>query len=421
MDEETRLYPQQEPPVFYDATEAPKIELPEDRYRARVEREDLLAVEVRETGREWEPGAGVVTYAGNSPADVMRPGVEIWKRTSRYDDAADPNLPEWRWMITDDDGSRIRVRYQLRRDGEQRPRVNWTQLAPVEAEGYNYALRLSGALSYDLAARSGTYILQIEAVDEVGNRAEKSFQWKQTVLPPPVKLSEGPLVVQQERTPDVARFDGRVAALMKRDDIIVGSWRLDNPNETAIVLGELGVDARASWQRRAHPRTLPLGIDAANELGCAHIISIGDVGPWQCVPHAPAWVEGPDQGTTGNLWNDRIELYSLSGEPHTGMVVPARSSIIIVALSNRWTFLADPRSPGPFADEGGHTSQLILRYRSCEGARCLLYSTYMLDLLMLQVSITAQLALNVYTPYMTTPERLGPVPGRGAALNVTGN
>jgi hypothetical protein len=148
-------------------------------------------------------GIGDVTYElRTQPVSLDgSAGTHFAKFSTRYTPTS-PNLPEWRFLIGDDqtsaDGLDVEAHLFLT-DGDQRLDVGAAPVSFSNGAGYNRAVVITwsssagdGGLSPAVGLRSGHYTLEVHAFDDELNEAVRTVEWDQTVLPPPIRQRQDP-------------------------------------------------------------------------------------------------------------------------------------------------------------------------------------------------------------------------------------
>jgi hypothetical protein len=415
------LYPAGEKPVPYGVVSPPVIQLAAAEHRGTVVSEERLMAGILGQANGWTQGAGEVSFTGDEVPTPVADGAIFSKYTTRYMRALDPNLPEWRWFITDSDPGIQSVQYRVHR-GRQLL-VDWTELPAINGEGFNYALRLSGEVHQDIGTRSGDYTVTVQAFDAYRNRSEMAVSWRQTVLAPPVAISAGPDMPVATRDPSRAVLARNFGWVTRTDDLMVASWRVDNPNDVPVVLDGLRADVDATWEATTEVLSGSRPMDPpVPARGCRfQVPTTGEC--LESLP-SPARVE---PGTVA-IWNGEFEMYDLSRNRVEDFVVPPHESRVVVALSGPWMFFAT----GGYSENvfweasrptypGLQTSRLLVDVYACEDrATCRTYWWIDQVLKRVKVDVHAELAVKVKL-VGEAPELAGgmqqAVVGRGASLH----
>lgn len=211
---------------------------------AKVENEATYDVAI--TGS----GAGTVAYSPTALTDPLNvaDGVVFSKYATRYDTAARPNLPQWRWSLSDNHTAAEDVLFEVRILRGGTTVVDWTTSGHVTATGYNRRVTVSGSLHGSLANVSGTYTIQARATDGYGNvSAVTSATWTQTILAPPVRFQVGSLPSHLAGFVRYYWLDegpmggvgNNFSKLLRSSElpggrVRIASWRIGNPNPQPI-------------------------------------------------------------------------------------------------------------------------------------------------------------------------------------------
>lgn len=143
-------------------------------------------------------GVGVVTYTGpTTEVDLVpAPTPSFTKYSTKYS-PSDDNLPEWRFNVTDDHSAADAITLTARVsrqavDGSWTLLTGWLPVPALAGVGYNRQQTISTALDPSIAIYGGTYQLEYQATDELGNTsAIAAVSWTQSILPPPVRQRAG--------------------------------------------------------------------------------------------------------------------------------------------------------------------------------------------------------------------------------------
>lgn len=204
-------------------------------------------------------GVGTVTYVeATRTIDLTGTGrPTITKYASRCAPVADPttnNLPVWRMLVSDDRSipSTVVMKARLYRVrtifpfiGE--PLTDWFVVPTLTNTNYNRQLVLSTAIHPDIALVSGTYAIDYETTDEVGNKTTGSFSWTSVLRPPPVRQNADAVCSSSaiscpshyglengKYKMAVALHGGDVLQTSAGDRLRLAHGHLDNPNDVAI-------------------------------------------------------------------------------------------------------------------------------------------------------------------------------------------
>jgi hypothetical protein len=156
--------------------------------------DDTQSVVGDETPMTVTVAGTTATYLGERTLTTLSSGnvspVAFQRFASRYT-STDSYLPKYIFDVDDAPfaASSVTVKYRLSRVAGDASTllVDWTLVTPVGALGDARTVFVSSALHSDLARVSGTYQIDVQAVDAVGNAsAIQSWKWTQTLRPPPL-------------------------------------------------------------------------------------------------------------------------------------------------------------------------------------------------------------------------------------------
>jgi hypothetical protein len=234
--------------TYYRDAEAPTV------VPAATQAEKAKLIDEASCELKVKPDSVEYDCASGSSREV-EDGVKFTKYLLRFLTADAPNLPEWRFDVSDnrsaDDQVRLEVRVRRLRvpTMDQVTIIDWTSV-PQQPEGsvVDRAFRIHGGLEPRLA-ETGVYTLEYRATDEFGNTSEPaSVAWTQTV--------ESPALYVRTTTPG----GFRKSFLVDPDPITPGSQGLAGSESIVGIIHGRGETQRvriAAWEV-ANPHAIPV-------------------------------------------------------------------------------------------------------------------------------------------------------------------